>query len=164
MVLCPEVLALIVANALLSKHHGTQREREIRTAGVGQGSPQQYSEEQGHPLPPLLASDNWAWISTFSSAWIWRKELCVANRKLPTSFLQIQTNYYFFLKVLWLRRESCHAMQTSWLLFVSAQRTWAWFSATGTCLTWKIIPKFVLWKLPHWADCSEQYCIHIMNS
>lgn len=33
MVLCPEVLALIVATALLSRHRGMQREREIRAAG-----------------------------------------------------------------------------------------------------------------------------------
>lgn len=33
MVLHPEVLALIVATALLSSNHRMQREREIRTAG-----------------------------------------------------------------------------------------------------------------------------------
>lgn len=31
----PEVLALIVATALLTRHHRTQREREIRTVGGG---------------------------------------------------------------------------------------------------------------------------------
>lgn len=35
MALCPEVLALIVATALLSRHHRMQREREIRAAGGG---------------------------------------------------------------------------------------------------------------------------------
>lgn len=57
-VLCPEVLALITATALLSRHHRTQREREIRTAGGGQHSPQTHIKEQGHPRSPLLASDN----------------------------------------------------------------------------------------------------------
>jgi len=58
MVLCPEVLALIVATALLSRHHRTQGEREIGTAGGGWCSPQRHSKEQCHLPPPLLASDN----------------------------------------------------------------------------------------------------------
>lgn len=58
MALYPEVLALIVATGLLSRHHRVQGEREIRTAGGGYRSLQRHSKEQGHPLPPLLAFDN----------------------------------------------------------------------------------------------------------
>lgn len=97
MVLCPEVLTLIVAAALLSRHGGTRRESEagqrgrlMLTAGA--------QRRAGPPTAPLLPSDNWARISTFRSAWIQRKEPCVAENCIQTFCKYEQfLNFFFFL-------------------------------------------------------------------
>lgn len=104
MALCPEVLALIVATALLSRHHGAQREREIEQQGRLALSAN--THQRAGP-PTSSPAYNWQLSSDLYLQLCWNQKKRSACSKQKIAYrLSVNTNKIIFKEGLHLWTDS----------------------------------------------------------
>lgn len=107
MVLCPEVLALIVATALLSKHHGTQRERNQNSGGEARAHRSGTAKSRAtHCLPCLRLTIELRFLPSVLLESKERSYVQQAENCRQTFCKYKQIIIFIFLKRLRLKRES----------------------------------------------------------